>query len=55
MSDAEKVEALKALLEDVQETLEKYSDVRDGQDGPKPNPAMSMLQEIQTVLAQVSR
>lgn len=41
-------------LKDVLETLDKYSDVRDGDDGrPTANPAMSAVMEIEQLLQEL--
>jgi hypothetical protein len=43
------------LLDDVKEFLDNYVDVVDGDDGPRPNRAMSLTSEIDRVLAIINR
>ena len=42
-----------ALLREVAEFLDNYSDVVDGQDGPKPNQAMSLLRDLENLIAKL--
>lgn len=41
---------LEDLLVDIAEYLENHSDVRDGADGPRPNEAMWLLQQLEPFL-----
>jgi hypothetical protein len=44
------------LLEELKDVLDNYSDVNDGADGqPVPNRAMSAIQDIDAVLAEIGR
>ena len=42
-----------ALLREVAEFLDNYSDVVDGQDGPKPNQAMNLLRDLENLIAKL--
>ena len=42
-----------ALLREVAEFLDNYSDVVDGQDGPRPNQAMSLLRDLENLIAKL--
>jgi hypothetical protein len=45
---------LLAVLHEVREVLDQYSDVRDGEDGfPRPNAAMAMLTRVEAAIARV--
>ena len=51
MSDAEKIQQLKDVLEEVRELIEGYMDVQDRDYGiPKPNKAMRAVQLIDEAL-----
>lgn len=39
-------ERLEALLADISDALQPYVDVSDGDDGPRPNWAMSLVSQI---------
>ena len=43
------------LLQQVIEFLNPYVDVRDGADGPRPNAAMSLVQECEQEIARLER
>ena len=42
-----------SLLNDIAEFLDNYSDVVDGQDGPRPNQAMSLLRDLENLIAKL--
>ena len=42
-----------ALLREVAEFLDNYSDVVDGQDGPRPNQAMNLLRDLENLIAKL--
>ena len=42
-----------ALLREVAEFLDNYSDVVDGEDGPKPNQAMNLLRDLENLIAKL--
>lgn len=44
-----------ALLEEVSEFLDHYVDVRDGEDGPRPNKAMSLKHEVDQEIDRLKR
>jgi hypothetical protein len=41
------------LLNEVAEYLENHSDVVDGADGPRPNKAMDLLRDLETLIAKL--
>lgn len=48
-------EAILVLLEEIRDTLDNYSDVRDGEDGqPRANSAMSMMREVDDALLRIA-
>lgn len=42
----EAVEALKGVLDEIDDYLEQRQDIRDGSDGPRPNTEMSLLSDL---------
>lgn len=46
----EQIDALEAVLEQCREFVEARADITDGDHGPKPNPAMLLLQQIEEVM-----
>lgn len=42
-----------SLLAEIQEYLENHSDVVDGVDGPRPNKAMDLLRDLETLIAKL--
>lgn len=44
---------LRELLEDIEEFLEPFVDVRDGSDGPRPNKAISLQQRVHDALLDI--
>jgi hypothetical protein len=56
------VQEAQAVLGDVRETLhevaellDNYADVHDGESGPVPNRAMSLITQIEDLLARIER
>lgn len=45
MTDAQRA-ALNGVLDEIEDYLEQRQDVRDGDDGPRPNTEMSLLTEL---------
>ena len=43
-----------AILAEIRDFIEGYSDVVDGQDGPRPNTAMNLLRELDAMVARLN-
>jgi hypothetical protein len=48
-------DSLIGLLQEVAEFLDPYVDVRDGEDGPLPNKAMSLLQSVEDEIERLKK
>jgi hypothetical protein len=42
-----------SLLNEIAEYLDNHSDVVDGADGPRPNRAMTLLQDLEALIAKL--
>jgi hypothetical protein len=48
-------DAIIALLNEVAEFIEPYEDVKDGSDGPRPNKAMTLRQDVDDAIYQLRK